>query len=217
MRYLLEILYLCGSDQRYRRRHPAGVFILALIWGTLIGCSPVEPPPPFRWAPPLLPLAPQAWTPAQARDFYHDCFNHNESLDPAAPLAELLLTYRSVDRDFRESAGPDGYVLQVIPLDHKYQPLQLQGHLTIILFAEPALKPDGSIGQPLYIWRIPAQDLVQYWTPTHLLQGYLVRLDWGRTGPGPGNYEFLVRLTYKNKNVFTSVCRALSFREQLNI
>jgi hypothetical protein len=71
------------------------------------------------------------------------------------------------------------------------------------------------MGRPLYIWRIGEKDLAQYWTSTHLLEGYLFRLDWGPAGPGPGNYEFLVHWADKNNKAVAGLCRALAFQEQL--
>ncbi|MFC1782122.1 hypothetical protein ACFL02_00885 [Planctomycetota bacterium] len=184
------------------------------MWG-LIGRAPTDAPLAApSLANPILPLPPQEWTADDAREFYNGCFNAPQTPDPTALLGELLLSYKNSGRDFRDPPGPDGYVLQVIPVDRKYQPVQLIGRCTIILFNEPALNPDGSTGRPLYIWRILEQDLAKYWTPTHLLKGYLFKLDWGLEDPGPGNYELWVFLKYRNNNVVAGECRSLSFQEQ---
>ena len=215
MKYPLEILYLRAGDRKFQYRDQIGIFFGCLILWALIGCTPTDAPSvPSPLAGPIFPLPPQEWTADDAREFYNACFTAPQPPDPTALLGELLLSYINNGRDFREPPGPDGYVLQVVPVDRKYQPVQLIGRCTIILFEEPALKSDGSTGRPLYIWRILEQDLPQYWTPAHLLKGFLFKLDWGLEGPGPGNYELWVFLKYINENVVAGECRSLSFQEQ---
>jgi len=189
------------------------ILILNLVLVGLTGCTaPVLPSAP--WAIPVAPIAPADWTPDDAQEFSQACFSAPEPLDQASPIAEILFNYNDGPRDFRPPQGPDGYILQIIPLDSDFKSTRLTGRLTFILFAGSALRPNGSIGQPVNIWRVAQQDLAQHWMPTHLLESYLFQLDWGDVIPEPGNYEFVVHIVYEHDGQAVNICRALSFYEK---
>ncbi|MCP4711697.1 MAG: hypothetical protein GY869_24015 [Planctomycetes bacterium] len=213
MKFQLEHHYYSHRCNIIHHRLLGPVLMWNLILLALSGCTTAVIPP-VQLAPPVSPIAPADWTPDDAREFSQACFGAPEPLNQTGPIAEILFNYNNEARDFRDSQGPDVYLLQIIPLDNNFKSTPMTGHLTFILFAESALKPDGSIGQPVNIWRIAPQDLGQHWMPTHLLESYLFQLDWGAVIPQPGNYEFVVHITYEHNNQTVNICRALSFYEK---
>ena len=183
-----------------------------LVLMVLTGC-PAAVLPAAPLAAPVAPIAPADWTPEEAQEFSQACFSAPEPLNRTDPIAEVVFNFNHGLRDFRPPAGPDGYILQIIPLNRDFKSTPLTGRLTFILFAGSALTQDGSIGSPVHIWRIDPSDLRQYWRPSALLECYLFQLDWGEVLPQPGNYEFVVHIAYEQDHKVVNICRAVSFYE----
>ena len=216
MKYQLELHYYPNCHNMIHHRLVRPVLIWNLILMALAGCTATVLPS-VQLAAPAPPIAPADWTSDDAQEFSQACFGAPQPLNQNDPIAEVLFNYNNGPRDFRPPEGPDGYILQIIPLDNDFKSTPLTGRLTFILFAGSALKPDGSIGQPVNIWRIAQPDLAQYWMPTHLLKSYLFQLDWGEVIPEPGNYEFVVHIAYEHDHQVVNICRALSFYEKQEI
>ncbi len=51
-----------------------------------------------------------------------------------APVTEIIIKYISTARNFHKPAGPDGYVIQIIPLNNQYHPIEQPADITICLF-----------------------------------------------------------------------------------
>jgi len=213
MKYQLGRLYYPSGHNMIVTRLTGLVLLLNLVLSPLTGCTnPVLPP--VAPAPPVTPIAPADWTPRDAQTFSHACFAPAELNSQTDAVTEVLFNYNDGPRDFRPPEGPDGYILQIIPLNGEFKSTPLNGQMTFVLFAGSALNEDGAIGTPVNIWRVEKQNLEQYWMPTHLLQGYLFQLDWGAVTPKRANYEFVVHIAYEHDNQVVNICRTLSFYEK---
>ena len=181
------------------------LFLAAVL---ISGCqSSKAPDQPLRLAE---PIAPQAETILEP---WNDCFEKPQPSGQKRLVTEMLLSYLNRGRDFRGPQGPDGYLLRVILLDRNSRPVRIPADVTVALFAETGQKNYPARDRPVRLWQIRASNLDEYWTPSNLLDSYLFRLDWGPVGPGPGNYRFLVRLSYKQQNIRETLCSEITFQD----
>lgn len=123
-------------------------------------------------------------------------------------VAELILSYVNAGRDFREPAGPDGFVIKVIPLDNEYHPRKITGDVFVSLYDNQP-EPENSSEKPLIQWHIPQARLDEYWTPMRLLDCYLFRLDWGEGNSFTGDYRLRVQLVYRQKDKLKCICKEI--------
>jgi len=193
----------------------AATFPVILLIG---GCQPLKSPDIVTTlAEPVLGIKANDIAAQTERTEFHDCLEESEQPLGNGPVREVLLTYINAGRDFRDPQGPDGYVLRIIPLDNKYRPVPVPAEINIALYPATVAKNNSTYDPPMRFWRISAPDLARHWTPSALLDGYLLRLDWGEISPGPGNYILLVSFSYKHKKNVTTICRIMTFQDQLTI
>jgi len=140
----------------------------------------------------------------------------DESVDEDV-LREVVLTYVNSGRDFRSPAGPDGYLLRVIPLNRMMRSTEVAADLTIGLFAATEEVSEVLEMRPLCYWRIGKEELADYWVPTSLLDGYLFRLDWGANEIGPGLYRIVVKFEYEEAERRKIFCREMMIEDQYQV
>ena len=134
-------------------------------------------------------------------------------MEGAGVIRELLLSYFNHGRDFREPPGPDGYLLQVTPLDQNYRAKAVAGAVTIYLYSNVSDSPGTSDRRPVRLWHITAEQIDDYWGSGKLLSGYLFPLDWGADGPPVGHYLFVVRMIYQHRGLTHSICQKIPFTD----
>jgi len=123
---------------------------------------------------------------------------------------ELALLYVNSGRDFHEAKGLDGFVLQVTPLNQKYETVRNKAEVTILLY------PVGSTEateKPLRVWQIPGGELEKYWSRTKLLDGFVFRLGWGERPLPRGDYKFVVCFNYQQAKAKQVLCREINFQD----
>jgi len=185
---------------------------------------------------PVPPLTGEA-----ATRFYQQARNKRENPRPVVGggngVSELVLTYISTGRDFYEPKGPDGFVLRVTPLDGRYQTVQTVANITIILYGAKGGQGERdrntsleyrkvppsrntslkyrkvSLIRPLRLWRVPENELADYWMPSRLLNGFLFRLEWVREVP-LGDYVLSVIYDRQEQNGTQTICREVFFQDQ---
>jgi hypothetical protein len=185
---------------------------LALAWGTTLilmwGCTTPFLKMPSHLADPVPPVGPGVSVTA----LMNDCISFGQNHRPKG-LADVLLSLTTASRDFRPPAGTDGYVLRMIPLNKKAQPLPIVANVTILLCEDSRLA-DTSAPPPLRTWHIAAESLPDYWAAGTLLDGYLFRLDWADTPVPPGRYRLIVRLMDRGDKINRGFCQEITFEEQ---
>ena len=162
---------------------------------------------------------PARWRPADAA-----LVNSESSPTPTdGPIADLVLAYVSTGRDFRNTGDsaepntptydtppqPQGYVIRAIPLDQKLQPILLPAELTILMYPTQL-----ATIHPLRTWHVEAAQSSMHWIRSSLLDGFLLRLDWGQPPPGPGVYRLALRMTYENKKAKQTIYRDILFEDK---
>ena len=145
---------------------------------------------------------------------FEKCFAAPDESTGADVLREVVLTYVNSGRDFHSPAGPDGYLLRVIPLNRMMRSTEVAADLTIGLFAATEEVSEVLEMRPLCFWRIGKEELVDYWVPTSLLDGYLFRLDWGEKEIGPGIYRIVVKFEYEESGRDKIFCREMVIEDQ---
>jgi len=199
----------CPRDRKefvYTKTALAGKLLTILC--LLGGCGAANTPgKPRRLAEPIEPLP--------------DSDNVAYGIDPQYQSArdkhaiQLVLSYFNNGRDFVAPAGADGYVLNVIPLNAKYQAFPVEGNVTISLWNNDSPN-NKTTKKPLKIWRINDDVLPKYWQTTRLLDGYIFRLSWGSTPMPPGEYQFLVRMDYKQGKTIRTVYQHIVFVDSVS-
>ncbi len=128
------------------------------------------------------------------------------------PVSELVITSIEQGRDFREPIGPDGFLLRLIPLSPENKPVKIPAEITIFLFSGEAAKIDITSDKPVRTWYVPTSRAQTLWRPSILLEGFLLRLDWGERLAN-GTYLFVVHVRYPHKNHASSICQKLPFEQ----
>jgi len=123
---------------------------------------------------------------------------------------ELALLYVNSGRDFHEPKGLDGFVLQVTPLNQKYETVRDKAEVTIALYPGG---PTGATEKPMRVWHIPGGELDQYWNHTKLLDGFVFRLEWGERPLPRGDYKFVVCFDYQQAKAKQVLCRKIDFQD----
>ncbi len=180
-----------------RRKLTIELFLTCLL---LIGCRQVAPKSELlRAGEPLEPLA--------KTNSDVGCDSEDRAATNA-PVAELVLNYLRIGRDFYEPSGNDGYVLRVIPLNADYCPVRLTGGVRMSLQSVlPQNNNDNS--QVLMQWQASGRLLQDYWMPGRLLDGYLFRLSWSDRQPPPGDYKITVEIEYYVNDAMQRLCQEI--------
>lgn len=149
-----------------------------------------------------------------------------QTIPAPGAIADVVVAYLSTGRNFhtRDNAdpdqqasaatsAPDGYVIRVVPLNCKLMATFVPAQLNIALYADGVSATDGARQRPLLAWEVQPSISANYWAKTRLLDGYVLRLDADRNGPGPGRYRLIVRLTYADGETVRTLCRAVTFED----
>ena len=159
-------------------------------------------------AEPVLPAQDEEFL-ASGQALFEECFAEPDESTDEDVLREVILAYVNSGREFRSPAGPDGYLLRVIPLNRMMRSTEVAADLTIGLFAATDDISEVLEMRPLCYWRIHREELADYWVPTSLLDGYMFRLDWGANEIGPGLYRIIVKFEYEESERGKIFCREI--------
>jgi len=170
------------------RKRAAGGWLVAawVLLACLAGCDESvmlkARPKPSPLAPPVEP----AEAPGLAKLWYYGWVNEHDEIEDGDVRAMILVGPTS-GRDWRHPAGPDGWAVRIVLLDHRGKPVRAPG--TIEVFA--VRDPERPTSEALYAWRLDeAETARRYrmgWAP-----GYVLELDWGRRRPTRGGTFMLV-------------------------
>lgn len=112
---------------------------------------------------------------------------------PENQILDFTVLYLLSSREFDSSEGPDGYLIQIIPIGPNEKPKPFPTDVTIFLQALPCRNDSGSCPY-LRVWRISSEKLGETWRRTRLLDGYVLPLHWGESGLPEGDYRFQIVL-----------------------
>lgn len=177
------------------------------------GCQAPPPSGVDYLAPPIAPFSTLAAAgPTSYAELRQNCPGSHLDNVPRSAISDLVLMYDSSGREFRQPAGPDGFVLRVIPLGHASVPLDQPADFTIAAFPGEPDRIDTAT-RPVRTWRLPAPAAQRHWTHFQPLAGYIFRLDWGPVPLPTGRYLLLVRLEEHRRGRTRALCSQIAFED----
>jgi hypothetical protein len=189
---------LKACSPHHQRCWAVNALLSILLLGVWTGCQGPSTHTTVTWPAPIQPT----WTADEFSPRTKDSQAQPNRNDGSGRIEAMVLSYLNTGRQFTEPDPndtkdqhwlPEGYVLRVIPLDCDYNVIPVDnGQLIISLY--PAVADADA--RPLMNWVVPSDRLKAYWTRTHLLDGYLLRLAWEDQAPECGDYVLSVTMRY---------------------
>ncbi len=137
-------------------------------------------------APPLAPPIGPTGTDDLAEERYYEWVDESDVTE-GSPVKEMVLMLGVAGREWREPAGPDGYVLRALLLDDEGRPSREEGRFEVFAVVHPA----GPEPRPLAAWNITVEQADDRFRGG-ITPGYLLELDWGRPDPTPEGLTMVV-------------------------
>ena len=152
------------------------------------------------------PIAP-AGDPALAHRWYYAWERQKDQLS-GCDVTDMLIILGTRGRDWRAPGGPDGYPVRVCLLDRTDRPIRRDGTFNGFLVAAPT-HPDAH--RALWAWSVPTRAAGRHYRKDRI-PGYLLRLDWGDTGPDTGG-DFMLVIRWISRDAKWRLTRHIVFKD----